>query len=348
MARHSPARHGATAKPESNLRRVLGYLVERMQSDLRLAIATLFCLAASGIIGSFAIYRFWIGDLLTGIVDSIIVISFLILGWLAWKPAWIDLISNLAATTASLAGVVAVIVLGLSPMWALGILVANFLMAELRVAIVVSVGLAGSVAIFYHDFADGVEQVTFIAISTMIGLFSLIFATRVDSQHGKLTYIAARDGLTGAFNRRTLDHDLQGLTSVRSEDWQPHCLALFDLDNFKALNDGFGHEAGDEILIKLVERVSTNTREKDRFYRYGGEEFVLLLPRTSLDGAQIALDNLRKVLATELVGPNGPVTASYGLAEHRPGETVAHWLGRADQALLEAKRAGKDRVMTAT
>jgi diguanylate cyclase len=316
----------------------------RMQSDLRLAIVTLFCLCTFLIIGSFGIYRLSIGDWLNGVVDLVIVMVLLALAILAWNPKWTHTAANLVALSASLAGVTVTLLLGLTTMWVFAILVANFLMAQRPVALTVSLAMVGSIALVPEVFVNRIEHLSFIAVASMVSLFSLIFATRVDNQHGQLTEMASRDGLTGAYNRRALDRDLMKLVHSSPKRRHNHCLAILDMDDFKRLNDRHGHEAGDKVLIRLTEIVRSATRKNDRFYRYGGEEFVLLLPDTSLAGARTALINLRKNLARKLAGPDGKVTASFGLARLRPSETPDTWLDRADQALLTAKRKGKNRI----
>lgn len=322
----------------------LRILLSRMQTDMRLAIIMLYTVCSMSIIGSFAVYRFYMGEWLVGLADTSIVAVFVALAIFACIPRWTRLAVNLYAVTASVAGIGVVVLLDLSTLWTFSILVGNFLMADRRVAVATSFLLVGILGVQPQIFENLTEQFTFIAVATMVSLFSAIFATRVDTQHGRLNEMASRDGLTDAFNRRSLDLDLQTLVDDPKVGTRSHCLAIMDLDNFKALNDQHGHEAGDEILIRLSQIVRNQTRENDRFYRYGGEEFVLLLPDTTLAGARIALVNLFNILERELTGPDGRVTSSFGLAQLQPSESVEDWLSRADQALFKAKRNGKDRI----
>lgn len=323
---------------------LLRLVLERMQNDLRLAVVMLYAVCSLVIIGSFAIYRFSIGDWLIGLVDLLIVAVFVTLTCFACIPRWTRSAVNLYALAATLAGLSVVLFLGLSTLWAFSILVGNFLLADRRVAIVLSILLIGIIALQPQLFENLNEHFTFIAVAAMVSLYSAIFSSRVDTHHGRLNEMATRDGLTGAYNRRSLDLDLQTLIDDPKVGTRSHCLVIMDLDNFKLLNDQYGHEAGDEILIRLSEIVRHQTREKDRFYRYGGEEFVLLLPDTTLAGARIALGNLCNRLASELIGPDSRVTSSFGLAQMQPAESADDWLSRADQALFTAKRNGKDRV----
>ncbi|WP_376690067.1 GGDEF domain-containing protein [Wenzhouxiangella sp. EGI_FJ10409] len=315
---------------------------ERMRADLRLAVVTLFAVSSFCIIGPFALYRFSIGQWLTGLADVVIIAIFCGMALLAWIPRWTKLAANIFATAASLGGLFMVLGLGNSAMWLFGALVGNFLMAERRLAIAVSVVVIASVALRPTTFSSGTEYFTFIAVATMVSLFSLIFSTRVDNQHRELSRIAARDGLTGALNRRSLDRDLSALAEDFDPADDPHCVVIMDIDNFKELNDVHGHETGDRVLARLTELVQSNTRSSDRFYRYGGEEFVLMLPNTTLDGARTALDKLKGMLAAQLSGPERSVTVSFGIAELHPHEPASDWLSRADKALLLAKRSGKD------
>ena len=317
-----------------------------MRSDVRLAIVTLYCMCSFALITPFAIYRFFVGDFFIGLADIAIVTVFIALMLLAWKPGKTQLAADLTACAATLGVMTVVLLLGISPLWTFSTLVGNFLMARKKVAVVASVTMVLSIGAQPSVFPVMTDRLTFLAVAAMVSLFSLIFATRVTRQHGRMSEMLSRDGLTGAFNRRALDHDLQTITRIpgRFDD----SLVLMDLDEFKRLNDTHGHDAGDRILMDLTRFIDTRTREMDRFYRYGGEEFVLLLPRTPLPGARKLIDKLRQALLEELQGPGGTVTISMGLAQRLPDESPDDWLKRADTALLEAKRAGKNRVVTAS
>ncbi len=326
---------------------ILSSMLRRMRADVRLATVTLYCVSAFALITPFAVYRLLTGDILIGLVDLGIVTVFICLTGLTWTPGRTRIGADLTACSATLAVLGVVYLLGLSPLWTFSTLVSNFLIARLRVAVGASAVLVAGVTLNTASFASTTEQMTFLTVATLASLFSLIFASRVARQHLTLTHLASRDGLTGAFNRRTMDHDLQALQAHGSDRAARHCLAIIDLDNFKTLNDQFGHMIGDETLTRFTQLIDFHTRAGDRFYRYGGEEFVLLLPNTPIAGAAIALENLRQALSQQLMGPDGPVNASYGLAELQTGESVSEWLARADAALMKAKRGGKNRVMQA-
>lgn len=321
-------------------------IIARMRSDVRLAIVTLYCMCSFALITPFAIYRLVVGDFYIGLADLAIVAVFVALMLLAWKPGKTQLAADLTACAATLGVMTVVLLLGVSPLWTFSTLVGNFLMARQPVAIVASVTLVLSIGLQPSGFPVMTDRLTFLAVAAMVSLFSLIFATRVTRQHGHMSEMLSRDGLTGALNRRALDHDLQTITQVpgRFDD----SLVLMDLDEFKRLNDTHGHDAGDRVLMDLTRIIGKHTRERDRFYRYGGEEFVLLLPRTPLPGARTVIGKLRQALLHELQGPGGTVTISMGLAQRLPGESPDNWLKRADTALLEAKRTGKNRVVTAS
>jgi diguanylate cyclase (GGDEF)-like protein len=121
-----------------------------------------------------------------------------------------------------------------------------------------------------------------------------------------------------------------------------------DLDHFKAINDGHGHAVGDEVLRTYAAAVQAVMRDTDIFGRYGGEEFLLILTATAPAGASVALERIGAALAAcdwQAIAPGLAVTQSVGVAGYRPGESVEQLLKRADDALYEAKGAGRDRVI---
>ncbi len=319
-------------------------LTGRMLEDLRLAVITLYAASTALTIGPFAVYRLVQGQLLVAFADAAIVLLFCALAALAWRADWTRAAANLLAVVAASAVVTVVHFLGLSYMWAFSALVGNFLMADRSVAVTINVLVVIVIALEPGLFATGTERATFVAVAGMIGLLSLIFASRVDRQRTQLTELAERDGLTGALNRRSLDHDLRRLQRRLNDQSPPHCLALIDMDDFKIVNDRGGHEAGDRMLQELTRFIERNTRDSDRFYRYGGEEFVLVLPNTTLDNAGQVVTKLGRDFFAEVGSAGSHASFSAGVTPLHPGETSEAWLGRADRRLLDAKRRGKNRV----
>ncbi|HJW03435.1 MAG TPA: GGDEF domain-containing protein [Azospira sp.] len=176
-------------------------------------------------------------------------------------------------------------------------------------------------------------------VSTLAGLSQLAFMIALVRQ-------AIRDPLTGIFSRRSGEEVLELQFIISSRSNAPMSLAFVDLDNFKSINDRYGHEAGDEVLVAATEAISTNLRRGDMIARWGGEEFILIMPNTDLEQAQQAMRRLRQ--AGFGLRPDGnPVTASVGLAE-RIEDRALDWktlVEKSDQRMYRAKQSGRDRVI---
>jgi diguanylate cyclase (GGDEF)-like protein/PAS domain S-box-containing protein len=167
----------------------------------------------------------------------------------------------------------------------------------------------------------------------------------------ELKALATVDPLTGAFNRRQGDALLAAEFARRSRDGRDFAVLLLDIDHFKAVNDQFGHAVGDAVLCALVRESQKNLRTVDMLIRWGGEEFLFVLPNADRDAAIVAAERIRAALAaTEIVGLGRAtlhITVSIGVAvpvTDRPGDLIH----RADLALYAAKAAGRNRVVLAT
>jgi diguanylate cyclase (GGDEF)-like protein len=159
---------------------------------------------------------------------------------------------------------------------------------------------------------------------------------------------AITDPLTGAFNRRHLQAELARLSQPGQGVSQSHSLLAIDIDHFKRVNDRFGHAEGDAVLRRLVTAILTRKRASDLLFRTGGEEFMLLLYRTSPAQARAIAEDLRERLESQAWLPNGDtITISIGVNTWRPGQGVDEWMRGADRALYEAKREGRNRVTMA-
>ncbi len=173
---------------------------------------------------------------------------------------------------------------------------------------------------------------------------------KLKQAYKRIEELAELDELTGSFNRRCIMRMLDDEIARAHRSQTPCSIALIDLDWFKRINDGYGHPTGDEVLRTFAITVFANIRNFDRFGRYGGEEFLLVLPDTLGDSAANILDRLRVIIASldwSAFSPDMRVTISAGVATLRPDETEDSLLARADNALYSAKARGRNRIASA-
>lgn len=163
---------------------------------------------------------------------------------------------------------------------------------------------------------------------------------------------ATKDAMTGLHNRRAFMERLQQECSATYRHSLNTCLAILDVDFFKKVNDTYGHPAGDAVLVEVARRLQETARVEDVVARFGGEEFVLLMPNTPLSGGRILLERVRTAIASKpfaVPTPNGDqqinVTISSGLAQVRDGHSPEQLLEQADVCLYEAKQGGRNRVV---
>jgi diguanylate cyclase (GGDEF)-like protein len=157
---------------------------------------------------------------------------------------------------------------------------------------------------------------------------------------------AASDALTGLPNRRAADDTLKRMVALAGRNVSPLSAILLDLDHFKTINDRYGHESGDRVLALIGRIISSTIRASDFASRFGGEEFLILLPDTDRDGAIVVAEKVRiEISRAEVPGIGGPITASMGVAV-LPGDAAEsdELLRKADRALYTAKESGRNRV----
>ena len=154
---------------------------------------------------------------------------------------------------------------------------------------------------------------------------------------------ARLDHLTQIGNRRMLDRELPRAMTEAAASGEPLCVALADIDRFKALNDLYGHDVGDDVLKSFAHILRRNLKGRDTPIRFGGDEFALILPRTTAVAAATLLGQIRQAFE-EVRMVAAPVTASFGLAEFNGAEDMAHLIRRADERLYRAKMDGRNRV----
>jgi len=163
---------------------------------------------------------------------------------------------------------------------------------------------------------------------------------RLRQRIAELENQSATDALTGAWNRAHLDRMVDMEISRSNRDGHPIALILLDLDAFKRVNDIHGHLAGDEVLREFVVRIRNRVRDADTLFRWGGDEFVVLVTSVGHRGAAVLAEHLRTIVASEPFASVGLITASLGVAQYIEGQSVKRWFQRTDQALYSAKAAG--------
>ena len=185
-------------------------------------------------------------------------------------------------------------------------------------------------------------------LAVLEGLLNVIvFPLRNAIRYRDAVTAALADPLTGAGNRIALNNTLQREIELAKRYEQSMAILMVDLDRFKTINDTFGHNCGDKVLKKLVHTMKEEIRGSDVIFRYGGEEFVVLLNNTQLDTATYIAERLRQLVANlELQHKNKVISTSIsiGLSILQPEDTVTRLLERADFAMYSAKNAGRNRV----
>jgi two-component system cell cycle response regulator len=164
----------------------------------------------------------------------------------------------------------------------------------------------------------------------------------------KLERLANFDSLTGLYNRRAILGKLHELINRANRYKENFSLIMLDIDHFKGVNDRYGHLTGDEVLEKVAALIRRNIRDTDIVGRYGGEEFIIILPQTNLSPAWVAAERIRSIIEKaemkDLVGNVFAITVSQGLAGWEWGEDADSLVSRADEALYKAKGKGRNRV----
>jgi diguanylate cyclase (GGDEF)-like protein len=208
-------------------------------------------------------------------------------------------------------------------------------LAIMSLLIIILLGLLGLAEfVFVYQFA-----IAIIATTAYFGLSIPVLASDNEQLRERLMF----DRLTGATSRDLLLFQA-AQELARAQRGGTSCLAVVDLDHFKGINDRLGHASGDQALKALAEMMRKGTRSTDVVARYGGDEFVIVFPDTTLDQAHARLEALRDEVGRSRPLPETRLSISIGLTDSRPDDDFSSWVKRADQALLRAKRSGRDRI----
>lgn len=328
-------------------------VLKRLRSDFQLSIITLMCLLGVIGISPYAVYRLAQGNYVVGVADVIIVLSAISTTIYAWRTGDTVKPGIYASLILAAAATLIAIRLGVNGLfWIYPLFLFNFFMVSpgkaLSATVMVMIGLVGyTLTVPGTVFESHYQMISFLVTSMTASVLTFIFASRTRNQRDKLQLLSVQDPLTGARNRRAMNEELQIASASQRRHGDQYAVLVMDLDSFKQINDTYGHQAGDQVLIDFVELIKTHSRKEDRLFRFGGEEFLLLLPNTDQSNLQTVASNLQQEIAQQLKSPGGPVTMSSGGAILQRGEHWESMLQRADQRLYQAKSAGRNRAVVA-
>lgn len=187
---------------------------------------------------------------------------------------------------------------------------------------------------------DTIRNIILLVIILLIGVVYLLVRKSLE----KDVFV---DKLTLLYNRHFFDTELKRKVWLSRKEGIPVSLIVIDIDFFKKINDTFGHIKGDEVLHRVARIIKDQIRENDIAFRFGGEEFIVLLTGTSKEEAKNVAERIRKAVEATDFGIGRRVTVSCGVAEYSPGETFEQFIERADKALYKAKNAGRNRCEVA-
>jgi diguanylate cyclase (GGDEF)-like protein len=181
-----------------------------------------------------------------------------------------------------------------------------------------------------------------------LGMIAAVHSRTVDDAERRLNALASTDSLTGLLNRRRMSDHMQKELAQACVAEHPMAVMLLDIDHFKSINDQFGHARGDQVIVAVGEILRANVRQRDLVSRWGGEEFLVLMPETGRDAARETAERVRRAVVSYVVRDESDtraVTVTLGVSSWHTGERLEDTILRADAVLYIGKQAGRDRVV---
>lgn len=295
----------------------------------------------------FGIIRLIQHNWLLAAVDLAIVLGMVTMWIFVWRTRKVRFASIIVTVFYSLGMLASIYVKG-QPIvyWVYPTMIAAFFILKEREALFINtISVLLLVAILARQMTP-LDLSSVVVTLILINLFSYFFSHRTNLQHLELHQQADNDFLTGIGNRRAFDRKVAEICRANHAQTDA-CLFLFDLDHFKNVNDQLGHAMGDQVLVQFCQLIRSRIRASDSFFRYGGEEFVLITLGSDALAATNFAEELRTLIERSALIPDCPVTVSIGVAKLLDTETSDQWLQRADTMLYEAKQAGRNTVRMA-
>lgn len=327
---------------------VIPKIRDRLVENHSLALVTLVGALVLGFVTPFAVFRFIQGNTVVGTIDATLVAIATLSTIHAWvsgntRPAALIMTVLLTGSAVTLA-----LIIGIDgAIWVYPVILFAFYLVRPTIALAI-IGIGMGVVIAREVMIPGsvfdvrLQLASWLASATTAAIFSFVFALNSNIQRERLTRWAIRDPLTGLYNRRHLDEELQIALANRDRYGLEYGMIIFDIDRFKEINDNAGHATGDRILVKLSHLIAESIRKSDRAFRYGGDEFVILCPGAEREGLRRIAQNLISAVSQQLSWDGGPITISLGGALLHRDDDKESWNIRADRRLYAAKERGRN------
>lgn len=297
-------------------------------------------------IGPLGLYRLSRGEMLHAAFDAGLTIVFVGIARMSLIDRYLELATRVMAVV-YVVGVIGVInIMGqIGLFWAFAAGLGAYFAIKASEAMLVSTVMYVLIAFGNFGGADYPTVIAFSACYALVVMFGYYFSTRLWQENERLDREAHEDRLTALLNRRSFDDDLAQLVEEGCSSPEGCALLVVDIDNFKLINDNYGHAAGDRVLRNIARLLADHVPDDVRLYRFGGEEFVAIFPGSMERAAMLAETLREKIEGAELLrSDEKPITISIGITQRRPQDDSRSWFQRADSALYQAKETGRNRV----
>lgn len=296
-------------------------------------------------ISPFAFLRWLDGDTTLAIVDGIISLTALAFFLYIFNTRKISTAKKSFAILLAFATLATVAIKGEAQiLWLSPAIIAIYYLMPLRLAKIISLILVLAILIIIYPKVNLTSFFTVIATTALTASLSFVIFRSYNETQRELSLLASIDPLTLSGNRRALSLKLTKIIASQHRAAYTMCLILIDLDNFKEINDKHGHAAGDQILVSLCELITKNMRVLDSLYRYGGDEFIIMPLKMSIETTRGLAEKIRVLIEQEEFIHNIKLTLSIGVAEYKADDTPESWISRADKALYKAKDSSRNKV----
>ena len=304
-----------------------------------------FSIVACLFIGPFTIYRFIQGHWVQAAVDAFVL---LLAGYCMveiYRKGTNDLLHLIVSVSLAIDVALVTAANGVDSIyWMYPTIAISFFLVPLRSALVVTGCLIATISWLIFD--NNNLPLTATIIITMLVTYSCTFFIfksyrEIETKLKRQVYL---DALTGAGNRLAFDKEIEKAMELSQQGKRNTSLLFFDLDDFKSINDNFGHSVGDRVLVDTVHLINDAMKASDGLFRYGGEEFAVLLAATDITNAVVVAEKVRHSIANHNFGIERDVTISIGVAQCRTTESVNGWIKAADALLYQSKSKGKNTV----